>query len=348
MRFLTRHRDSLIGIDLEGHAVRAAQLVRSGARWSLAAALALPRMASDATLSRAEVEQLAGTLSRMGFRGSRVVIGVPEENILTGVLELPPKTSGAPLQEIARLELATMHGYDPEAAEAVCWDLPLSTRRGSTQAMGIACRHAAAETVLEAFDRSGLDVVALDSRLHAVTRACAGILHQTNITAILDLEWNRTMLLLLYQGVVIYKRTMAEQALRHLVESLMQGLELEEDSVLCLLAEVGLAPKSPEYAGQAEAIRPIVTKYLDATVASLQSPFAYATSQYAGTTLDGLLLVGYGASIPGVGEHLQPRLGVNVRVVRPAEMAQCPPSLGGKAQDPSLAAAIGLAWFSDE
>ena len=348
VRFLTRQHDTFIGIDLGGRALRAAQLVRSGSRWSLTAALALPRMTADAIPGRAEVGQLVGSLDRMGFRGRRVVLGVPEEKILTGVLELPPKTSGAPLQEIARSELATMHGYDPQAAESVCWDLPVSTRRGSTQAMGVACRHADAETVLEVFDHCGLDVVALDSRLHAVTRACTGVLPQASITAILDLEWHRTMLLLIYQGTVIYKRTVTDQSLQQLAKGLMQGLDIEEDSVLYLLAEVGLAPQSSDYAGQAETIRPLVTKYLDSVVASLQSPFAYATSQYAGTTLDSLLLVGHGAAIPGVCEHLQPRLGVNVRVFRPADMAQCPPSLGGKAQDPSLAVAIGLARFSDE
>jgi Tfp pilus assembly PilM family ATPase len=328
--------------------MRAAQLVRSGRTWSLAAAMALPRMAAEAVPSHAEVEQLAGALNRQGFRGGRVVLGVPDEKILTGVLELPPKTSGAPLQEIARSELASMHGYEPQAAESVCWDLPTSTRRGSTQAMGVACRHADAETVLQAFDHVGLDVIALDSRLHAVTRVCASVVPQAGITAVLDLEWNRTMLLLLYQGTVIYKRTVTDQSLRQLVKGLMQGLELEEDSVLYLLADVGLAPQTSDYAAQAETIRPLVTKYLDSIAASLQSPFAYATSQYAGTALDSLLLVGQGAAIPGASEHLQPRLSVNVRVVRPTDVVQCPPSLGGKAQDPSLAVAIGLAWFSDE
>jgi len=348
VRWWTRQRESLIGIDLEGRAVRAAQLVRSGQGWSLAAALALPRTATGAGLEPGEVEQLVGALTRLGFRGKRVVLGVPEEKILTGVLELPPKTSGAPLAEIALAELAGMHGYEPHAAEAVCWELPASARRGSSQAMGVACRHADAETVLEAFDRSGLDVVALDSRLHAVARACEGALPQTGVAAVLDMEWSRTMLLLLNQGKVVYKRTTAEHALQHLGKTLMQSLTIEEDSMFYLLAEVGLAPQTEEYAAQAQAIRPLIAKHLDSVVASLQSPFAYATSQYSGATLDTLLLVGHGAAIPGVAEHLQPRLGVNVQVVRPTTIAKCPPALGGKAQDPSLTAAIGLAWFSDE
>ena len=347
MGLLARHRDSLIGIDMESRTVRAAQLVRRGRAWSLKAALALPRMATGAALQRAEVEQLAGALLRLGFGGHRVVVGMPEDRILTGVLELPPKTSGAPLQEIARTELAAMHGYDIQAAEAVCWDLPPSARRGSTQAMGVACRHADAETVLEAFDRSGFDVVALDSRLHALARVCAALLPQTGIAAILDLEWRHTLLLLVYQGTVIYKRTMTEQPLCQLAEALMRGLDLEEDSVVYLLTEVGLAPQTQDLAGQAETIRPLVTKHLDSVAASLQSPFAYATSQYAGTTLDTLLVTGHGAAIPGAAEHLRSRLGVTVRVVRPADVTQCPASLGGKAQDPSLVVPIGLAWFSD-
>lgn len=348
MRLLGRHFDSPIGIDTESRTVRAAQLVWSGRAWSLKAALALPRMATGAALQRAEVEQLIGALRRLGFRGNRVVLGMPEDKILTGVLELPPKISGEPLQEIARTELAGMHGYDIQAAEAVCWELPPSTRRGSTHAMGVACRHADAEAVLEAFDRSGLDVVALDSRLHALTRVCEAVMLQTGITAILDLEWHHTLLLLLCHGTVIYKRTMTEQRLCELAKALAQGLDLEEDSVVYLLAEVGLAPQTQDLAGQAETIRPLVTKYLDSVAASLQSPFAYATSQYAGTMLETLLVTGHGAAIPGVAEHLQTRLGLTVRVVRPADVVQCPPTVGGKAQDPSLVVPIGLARFSDE
>ena len=338
---------SLIGIDLEGRSVRAAQLVSTTRGWLLTAALALPRATSPAApLDRPEVDGLALALARHGFTGRRVVLAIPEDKLVTGILELPPRTSGAPLDEIARTELANMHGYDPQAAEAVCWDLPVSSRRGTTQAMGVACRHDDAEAVLKAFDASSLDVQALDSRLHAVVRACQSVLPQTGITAVLDLEWTGTMLLLVSEGTVFYKRTMSEGAVRQLVQAITEGLALDEEAALLLLAEVGLAPRGPEHASHAEAISPMISKYLDIMAHSLQSPLAYATAQYPGSSVAGLLLVGHGAGIPGVAEGLQQRLGMGVRAVTPADVVQGQPSLGAKAQDPSLVAAIGLARFA--
>jgi type IV pilus assembly protein PilM len=212
--------------------------------------------------------------------------------------------------------------------------------------MGVACRHDDAEAVLKAFDGSSLDVQALDSRLHAVVRACQSILPQTGITAVLDLEWNGTMLLLVFEGTVFYKRTMSEGAVRQLVQAITEGLALDEEAALLLLAEVGLAPRGPEHASHAEAISPMISKYLDIMAHSLQSPLAYATAQYPGSSVAGLLLVGHGAGIPGVAEGLQQRLGMGVRAVTPADVVQGQPSLGAKAQDPSLVAAIGLARFA--
>ena len=338
---------SPIGIDFEGRSVRAAQLVSTPQGWLLTAALALPRLGGPAEpLDRAEVDGLSGALARHGFTGKRVVLAIPEDKLLTGILELPPRTSGAPLDEIARAELANMHGYDPQAAEAVCWDLPVSSRRGTTQAMGVACRHDDAEAVLKAFDGSSLDVQALDSRLHAVVRACQSVLPQTGITAVLDLEWNGTMLLLVFEGTVFYQRTMSEGAVRQLVQAITEGLALDEEAALLLLAEVGLAPRGPEHASHAEAISPMISKYLDVMAHSLQSPLAYAAAQYPGSSVSGLLLVGHGAGIPGVADVLQQRLGMSVRAVAPADVVQGQPSLGAKAQDPSLVAAIGLARFT--
>jgi Tfp pilus assembly PilM family ATPase len=138
-----------------------------------------------------------------------------------------------------------------------------------------------------------------------------------------------------------------EVALRQMVQALTESLGLEEDVVLLLLAEVGLAPQTPEHATHAEAIAPIIWKYLDALSSSLQSPLAYAGAQYPGAAVGGVLLVGHGAGIPGVADYLQQRLGISVRVVAPADVVQGPSSLSAKAADSSLVAAIGLARFSD-
>lgn len=342
-------RQSPIGVDFDSRFVRAAQLARSGRRWRLAAALHLPRVLPGADLDPSEAEQLAGVFARQGFKGRRIVLAVPEEKMVTGMLELPPRGSGAPVDEIARTELANMHDYDPRAAEMACWDLPASNRQKDvTQAMAVACRNADADALLEVFAGRGLEVLALDSRLHALVRGCQPVLPPTAVAAVLELAWDRAMLVLLYGGTVVYKWTMAEGAISRLSETLVKNLHVEDDAVDYLLAEVGLAPQAGEAWGDAAALRAVATlirKHLDAIAGAMQSPFSYCAQQYSDAALENLVLVGHGAAIPGAGEHLQSRLGVNVRTVVPPDVVQCPKVSDRTAGDPSMIVAIGLAQF---
>jgi len=342
-------RGSHVGVDFEGRFIRAAQAVsgRHGA-WRPSAAVILPRAVPGPALDRRDAEQLAGALVRQGFRGNRLVVGVPDETMAVGILDLPPRASGAPLEEIARTQLASMHGYDPQAAETACWDLPSSSRpKAQTQAMAVACRHADAEAILSAFEDSGLSVVALDSRLHAIVRACRPHLSASGITAVLDLEWDQAVLLLVYKDTAIYRRTMPEAAFKQLSQALGQKLGLEGDAIDCLLAEVGLSPRADEDPSYGAAVVPVLRKYLGGLAAAVKPPFTYVENQYPGAEVDRLLLVGEGAAVPGIAGVLQSDLGVSVRPAAPADAAGCPAALEAKSRDPSLVAAFGLALYSD-
>lgn len=340
---------SAIGVDIDGPSIRVVQLARAGQGWRLSAAVVVPRSAPGGAVARQDVEQVVGVLARQGFRGNRVVVALPEEKLVAGMLELPPRGSGAPLDEIARTELAGMHGYDPQAAETVCWDLPVSARpKGPTQAMAVACRHADAEELLTAFDGSGLEVVAIDTRLHAMVRACRPLLSADNITAIVDLEWDRAVLLLVCQSAVTYRRAMAEAATRELVKTLRDKLVLSDESVACLLSEIGLTPEAEQDVAYREAVLPILKKHFDGLGTLLQSPFAYAAVQHQGCHVADVLLTGSGALIPGIADCLKAKLGVGARPVWPGDIVRCSDALGAKSHDPSLVAAIGLAQFRDE
>jgi type IV pilus assembly protein PilM len=286
-------------------------------------------------------------MRRQGFRGDRVVVVVPEDKLVTGMLELPPRTSGAPLDEIARAELARMHSYNPQEAEAIYWDLPVQTRRAGAQAMAVACRHADAETVLAAFEDSGLEPVALEGRLHALLRGCRPVLSGAGTTAILDLEWGWSMLILTHQGTVVYRRIMPEAAVEHLFQTLRERLAMDEALVQHLIREVGLEPRAAEGNSCAEALAPAILAYLDTVAASVRSPFAYVAQQYQGSSVERLLVTGGGAGIPGLAANLSSRLGIEVRTVSPADVVTCPAQIAAKGRDPSYTLAVGSAQFTE-
>lgn len=154
---------SPIGLDIGGRYVKAAQLSRSPDGWRIEATACFPRVTSEAELDRRQVQQIHDVLSRQGFRGRSVVLAVPAGTLLTAILELPPRRSGALLEQIARAELARMYKCDAQSIEISCWDLPVpSSADGSTAVMATSCRHADARELLKAFEDTGLGVKALD------------------------------------------------------------------------------------------------------------------------------------------------------------------------------------------
>jgi Tfp pilus assembly PilM family ATPase len=76
----------------------------------------------------------------------------------------------------------------------------------------------------------------------------------------------------------------------------------------------------------------------------VQASFAYAAHRYSSAVTD-LLLVGGGADVAGVAQHLARRLGLKVRVLTPTDLAECPASLVGKCRSAALSPAVGLALY---
>ena len=341
-------RLSPIGVSLDSRSIVAVQLVRRAGRWGhpaaasrggepwqLAAAGLVRRTPPGDKIDRRDIDSFRSMLKRRGFRGNRIVLAAPEEKLCSAVLELPPRSSGAPLEEIAASELARMHGYDPEAAEAFCWDLPPSARlKEGSQVMAMACRHADAAALMDAFDAGGMDVIALDSQLSAALRACRASC-SAGITAILNLAWDWAMLILVYQEEVIYQKVMPEAGTKRLYQLLGRRLGLEEQTLDHVLADTPLSGEGhPDPEAHVEedafgAIRAAVKGHVDAILAELAATFSYAGYQYPSAAVDRLLLVGCGAALRGLEEYCRSRLGISASRIGPAELIGVPASTKG-------------------
>ena len=351
MTSLVTGRRSPIGIDFDNRFMRAVQLTKTRDGWRLEAAVSAPRMFPDAPMDGREVKEFHQVLRRQNFKGTRVVLAVPEETLVTDLLELPPRTSGAPVDQIARTELASAHGYDPTEAETICWDLPPSARvKDMTHVMAVACRHDDAEALLEAFESAGLTVGALSSRLHAVVRAVGSMLWDSGMTAILDFGWDLALLVLVHQGTVIYRRMMPEAAVRLLLRAVSKSLDLEDDAADYLLADVGLAPDIEEAGDETPSFEDLTTligKHLEVVAEAMQLAFSYAAQLYPdATAVEYVLLTGQGSAIPGFYETLLERLDTSVRITAPTDILEEPSTRDGPPGNPSLTVATGLAQYA--
>jgi Tfp pilus assembly PilM family ATPase len=376
---------SAIGLDLGARSVKAVQFARDrfgDGGWRVAAAAEVPREAAPpdpavgqpaasqtagptqaAAPSPAEVGRLIATLERQGFGGSDVVLAVPSDRVYSSMLELPPRSSNAPLEQIARIEMARAHRLAPDAFEMGSWDLPAAARATrQTHVMAVACTHADAAALMDPFEAAGLTVTALDVKAPALARACAPLLDGDagGITGLVDLGWSSATLSLMHQGVAIYGRTLGDSGLHKLYATLAGRLGLDCDVIDYLLSDTGLAA-GHEQPGAKDATAPsapaarktknatdaagLIAAHFEAAVHELQVSLSYAQHQYPDTPLSRLLVVGGGACIRGVTEHLRRTLGIEALAVAPADVATCPAHQAGPCSSPALTAALGLALF---
>ena len=378
-RLYVRNR-SAIGVDVGTRTVKAVQLGRDRwgtGGWRVTAAAEVPRddaaqPAADAqgkpparassALSPAEVRRLVGTLERQNFCGAEVVLAAPGEKMVSSMLELPPRSSQAPIEQIARMEVARAHRFAPDSFEMGCWDLPAAARATKqTPVMAVACTHADAAAVMDPFEAEGLHVSALDVRAAALARACAPLLRDDagGITGIVDLGWGSATLSLMHRGVAIYGRTLGDSGIGKLYQTLAARLGLETDVIDYILSDSGLAgagavagaaPHGEAPAAGGRKAKPtdaagLIAAHFEAAVQELQVSLSYAQHQYPNTPLSRLLVVGGGGCIHGVTEHLHRVLGIETKAAAPAGLAACAPAVAALCASPALTAALGLAQF---
>jgi len=340
-----------IGVDVGERRIRAVQLHLSSDRWRVKAAASLPRDTPNSPVSRAEAHRLRGLLDKKGFTGKSIVLAVPSDRLLTGVLELPPRASGAPIDQLARFEFARMHHWDSQSFELVCWDLPAPGRAtNSTFVMAAACTHADANELLDVFEGEGLDVRGLDTHATAAARACEPLLTDVSgIAAILDIGWASARLLLLYQGVVVYERDLPKGGIARLVRSPASDPDTDIREVERVLTENAPTRASPGTGSSGELPQELLgptAAHFEDIVQEMRIPLSYVANQYPDAAIERLLLIGDGAGIPGLKAYLASALKLAVHLVTPIDLADCPETMGDDA-GASLTVAVGLGQFAE-
>lgn len=340
-----------IGLDVGPRTLKAVQARPAGnGCWRIEAAALVPRAEPGVPLSARELERFLGVLDRRGFTGVEFAIAAPPEAVLSGALELPARSAGVPIEQIARAELARTHQRDPMSFEMAFWDVPAPSRAGDgTHVMAVGCPHEGAEAVLKVFDSVGLDVSSVDVRPCCLARACVPLAHPAPaMTAILELGWTRGLLVLMHQGVVVYERTMEESALEALHAAVRTQLDAGPDIADYLLGTTepppAPAPRRRAGEGLGRAAR-LVSAFVDGLARELSLSLGYIAGRYPtpGGAVEQLLLVGGGATLPGLAPCLTQRLNLEARPVTPADLALVPPDLLAACSSPALVTALGLA-----
>lgn len=341
-----------IGLDIGSRLIKAAQLGRRRGHSVVAATAIIGRSHPDAPIDRDEALRLSRVLSQQGFSGRSIVLGAPGERVMSSVIDMPPRESGAPYDMIAAQEFARLQRQEPGRFELAWWDIPKPARASTAKVMAIGCAHADSNPILEVFGSCGFDVVAMDLGLAAAVRASRDTIGTTaGVSAVLDMGWTSARLALVHGGVVVFERQLTSSGMAALHDRVSKSLGVEPTEADALLQSVGL-PGPDKASGDADArvqavaprLRPILTSHLDDITKELVASFEYAAHQYPDAPPHRLVMVGGGGAIPGVAEYLDGR-------IAPAVVsAAAPPTANHHGSQPGaeaalLAGALGLAGY---
>jgi Tfp pilus assembly PilM family ATPase len=334
---------SPIGLDAGSRFIKAAQIQYTRGQPRISATASIQRLSDQ--LDIAEVRRIGDILYRQGFTGTQIRMAVPPAKMLTSILELPPRTANSPFDQLARVEFSRHQKCEPDAFEMAWWELPQASRVSkTTSVMAVGCRYTDANSILDPFDTVGLDVLSLDSGSLAAARACANVLGgQGGISAILDLGWRSASLVILHDQTIIYDRPLGEAGIEQLYKDLSQSLGIKFDVIDVVISQT--ACQNPLNETSSDAHREIaraIDGHFSTLLKDLELSFSYAANHYASSTVDRLLLIGGGASIPGLVESWTQHLGIKVQVVRAADVIAYADGVQNRDQS-SMTTALGLA-----
>jgi len=322
---------SPIGMDIGARCIHAAQLRRTRRGVVASAWTTLPRPVPGAPMTPEEARRIAATLDRLGFVGRSLVLSLPEDRTLSAALELPPRSSNAPLDAIARQELARAAKCEPADLEMAWWELPGAGRSGEpTHALAVGCRHADAAPFLDALEHAGFDVISIDAPLTALARAAAGSTPPPpQLTTVLDLGWQAGHLLILHGALPVYQRSAAELGLSRLCQQLAespaqpsradQGSRAEHaEHAEQILRDIGCAPSSSDTQlawPQAPAARALCAALADEAAEHVRLAFAYTQRRFDAQPAR-ILLCGGGANLPGMPSRIADKLELPLYTLR--------------------------------
>ncbi|MFN7021803.1 MAG: pilus assembly protein PilM [Phycisphaerales bacterium] len=356
MRHLSRHARTPVGLTMGARSINAVQLEHVGKTGVpvLAAAAVVPRRRPGAPPDADEVARIAEAMERQGFRGRSVVIAAPCERVLSGVLEVPPRSSGAPLDQIVRNELARTSRVDPSQLECGWWELPRGLReQEGSQVIALGCRHEDAARLLGPCEEAGLDVRAIDAPGPALARAVGRLLPAGDeITGVLEIGTAAALFIVIRGRTVVYERLLAEGGLGVTLDQLEKRLAVDRETAEHVLEGVGIDGAPPSLADEVELLndaRSFLTERTDELAAEVRASASYAGRRY-GQEMSRLLLSGEGAGMPGLSARFSRRLECESSVVSPSSLFEVGSTgrLFGASANPAATLAAGLALHEEE
>lgn len=348
--FGKKRTQPVLGIDISSSSIKLLELSRNGDQYRVES-YAVASLPPNAVVEKniAEVDAVADVLRAVQGRSKSkvktVAVAVAGSAVITKLIDMPSGLSDDAMETQISLEADQ---YIPYPLDEVALDFevqgPSLNNPDQVEVLLAACRRENVESRVDALELAGLSAKVVDVEAYAVERAFK--LCQTqfdyeddSVVAIVDIGATMTTLSVLVGGNTVYTR---EQLFggRQLTEEIQRryGLTVEEAG---LAKKQGGLPDDYEH----DVLDPFKDAVVQQITRSLQ--FFFSSSQY--NDVDHILLAGGVASMPGLVELVQERLGTRASVANPLARMSIAARVDTAAltnDAPSLVIACGLAMRS--
>jgi len=350
-----RKSASLLGLDISATAVKLLEFSESGGRYKVDSYSVVP-LPPHAVVEKsiADVESVGAAINRAvkraGTRTKLVAVAVAGSAVITKVINMPENLSEDEMEGQIELEADQ---YIPYPLNEVNMDFQIlgssgastGDASGTVEVLLAASRSENVDIRVAACELGGLTAKVVDVEAYAMEAAYKLIAPQLTdagdglTVAILDVGATMTTLNVIHDFKMIYTR---EQVFggKQLTEEIQRryGLSYEE---------AGLAKKQGGLPDNyvPEVLQPFKDAMTQQVSRSLQ--FFFSSSQY--NNVDHVVLAGGCASIPGIDELIEDKLGVPTTVANPFANMSLSPKIKAQqlgADAPALMIACGLALRS--
>ncbi len=339
-----------LGIDISSTSVKMLELSRNGDRYKVEAYAVEPLPANavvEKNINDVEAvgEAIAKVVARARSSTKNAAVAVSGSSVITKIIEMDGKLSEDDMETQIKVEADQ---YIPYPLDEVAIDFEVQGLvEGSEDQVEVllaACRNENVELRVDVLEVAGLIAKVVDVEAYAMERAFGLVADQVEggedqTVAIVDIGSTMTTLSVLHDGKTIYTR-----------EQLFGGKQLTEEVQRrygLSYEEAGLAKKQgglpDDY--ENEVLEPFKEAVVQQVTRSLQ--FFFSSSQY--NDVDHILLAGGTASIQGLAELVQDKVGTTTSIANPfVDMALASKVNASllSADAPSLMIACGLALRS--
>ena len=347
-QLFTRKKPPVVGLDISSSAVKLLELSRNGNRYrveSYAVEPLPPNSVVEKNITDVEAvgEAVRRAMKRSGAHTRNAAVAVAGSSVITKVIPMPNNLSDDELHSQIEMEADQ---YVPYPLEEVSLDFEVlgqsDNNPDTVDVLLAACRTETIDMRTAAVENGGLDIKV---EAYATENAFQLLLDQVpdhgsdKTVAVIDVGSTMTTLNVVHDSKLIYTRDQVFGG-KQLTEEIMRryGLSFEEAG---MAKRQGGLPENYE----PEVLEPFKEAMCQQVSRSLQ--FFFGSSQY--NSVEQIILAGGSASVPGITDLLQERLGVETLVANPfASMSLSsrvkPQSLSNDA--PALLIACGLALRS--